>query len=165
MAERQSDRGDPSTGGGGATVAVAVDASVPEVDQPGAYLADLVVSGAGADTISVPVTMNVEVPDNFGKSTGTIIGLARCDAPGTPLEGATVQIGDFTVETDETGLYEWWLAEGTYPITVSADGYVTQTGEVVITGRRHHRDQLRPASRRAVRDGDAGGHRAHRSVG
>ena len=44
-----------------------------------------------------------------------------------------MQIGDFTVETDEAGLYEWWLAEGTYPITVSADGYVTQTGEVVIT--------------------------------
>ena len=50
-----------------------------------------------------------------------------------PLEDATVQIGDFTVETDETGLYEWWLAEGTYPITVSADGYVTRTGEVVVT--------------------------------
>ncbi len=29
-------------------------------------------------------------------------------------------------------MYEWWLEEGTYPITVSADGYVTQTGEVVV---------------------------------
>ena len=128
---------DPAEGSidpaGSATVAVAVDASVPEVDQPGAYQADLVVSGSGADAITVPVTMNVEVPDNFGKATGTITGLARCDGPGAPLEGATVQIGDVPVETDDTGLYEWWLAEGTYPIVVSADGYVTQTGEVVIT--------------------------------
>ena len=128
---------DPTEGtvepGGSATAAVAVDASVPEVDQPGAYAADVVVGGAGADPISVPVTMNVTVPDNFGKATGTVTGLARCDAPGSPLDGATVQIGDFTVETDETGLYEWWLTAGTYPITVSADGYVTQTGEVVVT--------------------------------
>ena len=52
--------------------------------------------------------------------------------PGAPLEGATVQVGDFVLETDGDGLYEWWLEEGTYPITVSADGYVTQTGEVVV---------------------------------
>jgi len=128
---------DPTEGtvepGGSTTASVTVDASVPEVDQPGAYEADVVVGGAGADAVTVPVTMNVTVPDNFGKAAGVAAGLARCDAPGAPLEGATVQIGDFTLETDDAGLYEWWLAEGTYPITVTADGYVTQTGEVVIT--------------------------------
>ena len=65
--------------------------------------------------------------------------------------GDRVRSADFTVETDEAGLYEWWLAEGTYPITVSADGYVTQTGDDRDHRRRHHRDQLRPATRRAVR--------------
>ena len=160
---------DPAEGsiepGGDTTVAVAVDASVPEVDQPGAYLADLVVSGAGADAISVPVTMNVAVPDNFGKATGTIVGLARCDAPGAPLEGATVQIGDFTVETDETGLYEWWLAEGTYPITITADGYVSQSGEVMITAGDTTESSFDLRLDAPCRDGVAGGHRAHRSVG
>ena len=128
---------DPTEGtvdpGGSTVVAVTVDASVPEVDQPGAYLADLVFSGSGADSIAVPVTMNVAAPDTWGKATGTVTGLERCDAPGAPLEGAVVQIGGFTVETDEDGLFEWWLEEGTYPISVSADGYVTQTGTIVIT--------------------------------
>ena len=128
---------DPTEGtvdpGGSATVAVSVDASVPEVDQPGAYLADLVVSGSGAPSIPVPVTMNVTPPDNWGKVTGTVFGLLRCDEPGSPLAGATVQIGDFVVETDGDGVYEWWLEEGTYPVTVTIDGYVTQTGEVTVT--------------------------------
>ena len=62
-----------------------------------------------------------------------MFGLERCDEPGSPLAGATVQIGDFVVETDGDGVYEWWLEEGTYPVTVTIDGYVTQTGEVTVT--------------------------------
>ena len=90
-------------------------------------------SGATAPCRAVPVTMNVTPPDNWGKVTGTVFGLLRCDEPGSPLAGATVQIGDFVVETDGEGVYEWWLEEGTYPITVTIDGYVTQTGEVTVT--------------------------------
>ena len=71
---------DPTEGtvepGGSAAVAVTVDASVPEVDQPGAYKADLVVSGSGAPATTVPVTMNVTPPDNWGKVTGTVVGAA-----------------------------------------------------------------------------------------
>ncbi len=127
---------DPTSGsvaeGESLDITVTLDASVPEVDQPGTYLADLVFRGN--DTVpAVPVTMNVTPPDNWGKVTGTVFGLLRCDEPGSPLAGATVQIGDFVVETDGDGVYEWWLEEGTYPVTVTIDGYVTQTGEVTVT--------------------------------
>ncbi len=115
-------------------VTVTLDASVPEVDQPGAYRAELRIREDTPQTVPpVPVTMNVTPPDNWGKVTGTVFGLLRCDEPGSPLAGATVQIGDFVVETDGDGVYEWWLEEGTYPVTVTIDGYVTQTGEVTVT--------------------------------
>ena len=115
-------------------VTVTMDASVPEVDQPGAYRAELRISEDTPQTVPpVPVTMNVTPPATWGKATGTVTGLSQCDEPGGPLAGATVQIGDFVVETDGDGVYEWWLEEGTYPVTVTADGYVTATGEVVIT--------------------------------
>ena len=129
---------DPATGtveaGASIDVTVTVDASVAEVDQPGPYRAELVIAEDTPHSVPpVPVTMNVTPPADWGKASGTITGLGECDAAAESLEGATVQIGDFTVETDDTGLYEWWLAAGTYPITVSADGYVGETDEVVVT--------------------------------
>ena len=133
-----------------------LDASVPEVDQPGAYTAELRIQEDTPHTVP-PVPGHDErhpAADDWGKATGTVTGLLACDEPGAPLEGATVQIGDFVLETDADGLYEWWLDEGTYPITVSADGYVTQTGEIVITAG-DTTTRLRSASRRPVPDGDA----------
>ncbi len=127
---------DPTSGtvaeGESLDITVTLDAGVPEVDQPGTYSAELTFRG-NSPVAPVPVTMEVTPPDNWGKVTGTVDGLLRCDQPGAPLAGATVQIGDFVTETGSDGVYSWWLEEGTYPITVTADGYVTATGEVVVT--------------------------------
>ena len=69
-------------------ITVTVDASVPEVDQPGAYRAELVIAEDTPHSVPpVPVTMNVAPPADWGKATGTITGLAECDAPGAPARG------------------------------------------------------------------------------
>ena len=80
----------------------------------------------------VPVTMNVAA-GRLGQGDGNGLRAGPATSRARRSTGATVQIGDFVVETDGDGVYEWWLVEGTYPITVSDDGYVTQTGEIVIT--------------------------------
>ncbi len=129
---------DPVTGtvppGGSVTVTVTLDASVPEVDQPGAYSAAIRVSEDTPHNVApVPVTMNVTPPATWGKLEGTVVGLERCDVEGGPLSGATVVIDgtttDFTLTTDAAGHYAVWMDEANAPLTITASkgGWVTLT--------------------------------------
>ncbi|WP_241825599.1 carboxypeptidase regulatory-like domain-containing protein [Micromonospora sp. CB01531] len=119
--------------GASATVTVAVDANVPDITQPGTYTAAVVV---GTDTPyampSVPVSMTVNQPKNWGKITGTVTG------PSGPIRGATVQIttplGHYTLRTDASGHYQLWLDVRNNPLQVicAIDGYQPQAVTVKI---------------------------------
>jgi N-acetylneuraminic acid mutarotase len=115
-------------------VTVAFDASVAEVDQPGTYQAMLTFKEDTPYVVSpVAITMHVTPPADWGKLEGTITGLARCDAPGQTLAGASVHVdgavADFDLTTDADGYFEWWMpaANGPVSLTVSRDGWVTKS--------------------------------------
>jgi len=128
----------PTTGtvdpGGDQAVNVHFDASVPEVPQPGDYMADI---GVREDTpysvAPIPVTMHVTPPATWGKLQGTVVGLGLCDVPGSALAKASVHIDgtlqDFDVKTDNNGYFAWWMDAGNSPlaITVHHAGWVDQT--------------------------------------
>ncbi|MFD1271148.1 kelch repeat-containing protein [Streptomyces kaempferi] len=115
--------------GAKATVTVSLDASVPEVTQPGDLTAALTV---GTDTPysvpRVPVSLHVNPPKTWGKITGTVLG-ATSSGGTAPLAGATVQIDSwastYTLTTAADGTYALWLDARNNPLTVivAKDGY------------------------------------------
>ena len=129
---------DPS---GTQPIAVHFDATVPAIDQPGDYQAGLTFKEDTPYSVpAVSVTMHVTPPATWGKLDGTVEGLARCDAPGAALKGATVlahgTTTDFTLKTDASGSFEIWMdaANGPVELTVSRDGYVAESrSNVAIT--------------------------------
>ncbi|MFF4246947.1 carboxypeptidase regulatory-like domain-containing protein [Streptomyces sp. NPDC001822] len=124
--------------GASATFTVSLDASVPEITQPGTYRASLAFR---TDTpyggSKVPVSLTVNPPKTWGKITGTILGKA---ANGTtaPIAGATVEIDSwasaYTLKTAADGTYALWLDTRNNPLTVIAakDGYAPATATVKI---------------------------------
>ncbi|GAA1318239.1 hypothetical protein GCM10009635_03180 [Actinocatenispora thailandica] len=119
-------------------IKVSLDASVPEITQPGDYTAGI---GLSTDTpygvAPVKVTMHVQPPSTWGKITGTVSG---DDGKGnvTPLAGVTVQIdswtASYTLKTDKDGHYALWLDYRNNPLTViyAKDGYQPQVKSVTI---------------------------------
>ena len=91
--------------GNGLDLTVTLDASVPEIVQPGDYLAELrIADDTPYQMANVPVVLSVNAPDTWGKVAGTIEGLAQCDQPGVPLSKAIVEIvGQTTVQTAVDG--------------------------------------------------------------
>ncbi len=120
---------------GSVSITVAFDASVPEVVQPGDYTASVVVkNSAPYGDVVVPVTMTVNAPEGWGSLTGIVTGLGYCDAGLGALNQAIVDIaGVASTESNANGLYTYWLDAGTYSVTVSLAGYVSQTFNAVIT--------------------------------
>ncbi|WP_327118508.1 carboxypeptidase regulatory-like domain-containing protein [Streptomyces sp. NBC_01341] len=122
--------------GASATFTVSLDASVPEITQPGTYRASLAFS---TDTpyggSKLPVSLTVNPPKTWGKITGTILGKA---ANGTtaPIAGATVEIDSwastYTLRTAADGTYALWLDTRNNPLTLIAakDGYAPTTATV-----------------------------------
>ncbi|HEX5203778.1 MAG TPA: carboxypeptidase regulatory-like domain-containing protein [Actinoplanes sp.] len=118
---------------GDSVVSVSFDANVPEVPQPGTYRANLTFKEDTPFTVPpLPVTMNVTPPADWGKLEGTVVGLARCDAPGDVLAKADVHIDgvdtDFDLKTDADGFFEWWMPEANGPVSVSVSkaGWVAE---------------------------------------
>ena len=111
--------------GASTTVTVTLDASVPEVTQPGTYTARLAL---GTDTPyppgSIGVSLTVKPPATWGKITGTVT-----TSGGGPLAGATVQIttwaAHYTLQTAPDGTYGLWLDVRNNPLqlVVADDGY------------------------------------------
>ena len=116
-------------------ITITLDAS--QVDQPGAYQASLRVSSNDpyTPTVNVPVTMTVAANPDMGK----IIGTVTSDRPGGPLAYALVEVISDTTSvisdtTDTSGSYgPWWLTDGAYTVTVSANGYFTDTRSVSVS--------------------------------
>jgi subtilisin family serine protease/N-acetylneuraminic acid mutarotase len=113
------------------TVDVTLDAAEAKVDQPGTHTAVIVV---GEDTPSsvtpVPVSLDVTPPPTWGKLTGTLTALGRCDTGGSPMRGATVEVDGTAkdVRLAADGSYAVWMAEGNGPVSVAVGkaGYVRQ---------------------------------------
>jgi hypothetical protein len=122
------------------TVSLRMDSGV--VAQPGDYLAKL-----SAETNTpypmkpVQVTMHVNPPKTWGKIAGTVTD----SKSGTPIAGATVQIGTdggkgkttFTLKTDDKGHYQLWLNAKYSPlqVIVGKAGYVPQVKTVKLAPR------------------------------
>ena len=105
---------------------------------PGTYTANLLVThNAPQPAVNIPVTFNVTAPATYGQVNGTVTGLAVCDVPGAPLQGAAVAITGGTVATattDVNGQYSYYLLGGSaYTLTVSNAGYVSQSAVVTVT--------------------------------
>ncbi|MCE1248841.1 MAG: carboxypeptidase regulatory-like domain-containing protein [Firmicutes bacterium] len=76
--------------------------------------------------------------DGGSGNTGTITGTVT-DQNSQPIEGALCTVtttgvkADYSDTTDSSGVYEiGGIPEGVWPLTVSADGYITQTEDVTI---------------------------------
>jgi hypothetical protein len=111
------------------------------IDQPGDYQAQLIIAPAaqsrdGLPTKYVPVVLTVLPTATLGKLDGTVTS----NRPGGPLEAEILIEASggttYTLTTDPaTGAYAYWLEAGTYAVTASADGYVSQTVQVdVVAG-------------------------------
>lgn len=71
-------------------------------------------------------------PPVVSKAPNTISGLVT-NMQGEPIEGATVKLGSKTVTTDANGVYVFDDVDaGSYDVTVSATGMVSQTQKVVV---------------------------------
>jgi hypothetical protein len=115
--------------GASSTVTVTLDASVPEVTQPGDFTAQIT---AGSDTpypvAAIPVGLHVNPPKTWGKANGTIYGVTASGGT-APLAGATVQVDSwaatYTLTTAADGTYALWLDTRNNPLTViiAKDGY------------------------------------------
>jgi subtilisin family serine protease len=119
------------------------DASVPEVAQPGDYQAQLKVTYESPyKSLTVPVTMTINAPQDWGKLTGMINGLGVCDSPRLPLAKADVEISSIgTIGTGDDGIYTYWLPADTYTITISSPGYITQSFTIdILAGQTTQQD-------------------------
>ncbi|WP_107459384.1 carboxypeptidase regulatory-like domain-containing protein [Streptomyces colonosanans] len=115
--------------GASTTITVSLDASVPEITQPGDYSAGLtVLTDTPYAGSPIDVTMHINPPATWGKYAGTVLG---DDGKGgtVPLAGATVQIGSsaasYTLRTAKDGTFALWLDTRKNPLTVMVfkDGY------------------------------------------
>ncbi|MEU9206202.1 carboxypeptidase regulatory-like domain-containing protein [Streptomyces sp. NPDC048332] len=120
------------------SVAVALNASVEEITQPGEFTAQIGISASTPYPVApVPVTMTVAPPNTWGKITGTVLGKSATGAA-APLKGATVQIdswaSSYTLITDKDGHYSLWLDARNNPLTVIAakDGYAPTVATVKV---------------------------------
>ncbi|MFJ3762981.1 carboxypeptidase regulatory-like domain-containing protein [Streptomyces sp. NPDC090080] len=115
--------------GAKATVVVTLDASVPDVTQPGDLTATLNLStDTPYSAPRVPVSLHVNPPKSWGKITGTVLGFTNSGGT-VPLAEATVQIDSwastYTLTTAPDGTYALWLDSRNNPLTVivAKDGY------------------------------------------
>ncbi len=109
------------------------------VSQPGIYYARLhIKEDTPYSPKDVPVTMTVTAPAAWGKLTGIVSSTGHCEDP-APLRGAQVLIqgasDTFTVTTDDSGSYTYWMEAGSYTVTVSASGHISQSVQVSITAQ------------------------------
>ena len=131
--------------GGNVAVQVTFDAGVPEVTQPGDYLATLrIKNDTPYGPLAIPVTMTVIPPATYGKLEGTVYSLGYCDAEMIPLEGAVVLVTGsggltWTVETNASGYYQLWLDQNNTPVTIDVTYPGNELGHrtgVVIVGQQ-----------------------------
>ena len=100
---------------------------------PGTYEGELVVIGNDPRTpqVRVPVTLVVELPENFGALSGTVTD----SLSGEPVAEATLNLGSdppSSATSADDGTYLLFGPEGTWDLEVAADGYLTGTVDATI---------------------------------
>ena len=122
--------------GGSTTVKVTLDAGAMTSADTGDHRAALIIdSDTPYGSITLPVSMTVTPPADWGLLTGTVTGRAA-DGSTAPLAGAVVEIdgkdGDVTLTTGTDGTYSLWLPAKDGPLTVitAATGYRPATSTV-----------------------------------
>jgi hypothetical protein len=125
--------------GKSSTVTLTLDASVPEITQPGDLTAAL---SFGSDTpyslAKLPVTLTVAAPKTWGKVAGTVLGVTASGGT-APIAGATVQLdgalASYTLTTATDGTYAIWLDVKNNPLTeiVAKDGFQPTATTVKLT--------------------------------
>ncbi|WP_435179418.1 carboxypeptidase regulatory-like domain-containing protein, partial [Actinacidiphila sp. bgisy145] len=111
--------------GASANLTVTLDASAPEITQPGVYTASLSLTTDTPYRLApIGVAFTVKPPATWGKIAGTVTA-----SGGGPLAGATVQIDTwathYTLKTAKDGTYALWLDVRNNPLQliVAKDGY------------------------------------------
>ncbi|MGW0800641.1 carboxypeptidase regulatory-like domain-containing protein [Streptomyces sp. NPDC002692] len=114
---------------GSARIRLTLDAGAMTAADSGAHRAALVVdTDTPYGAVSLPVTMTVVPPADWGRLTGTVTGTTPA-GEAVPLAGATVDIdapdAALTVATAQDGTYSAWLPvrKGPVRVVVSADGH------------------------------------------
>lgn len=120
----------------GQSVTVTVTLNSAEVTQPGTFTGSVFAEASTPYLVKpVQVSMQVTPPATWSLIQGTVK-----DAGGQPVPGATVQIGTkctgpgqcagtaYTVKTDSSGYYQWWLdaKDSTLQVIAAKDGNVQQ---------------------------------------
>jgi N-acetylneuraminic acid mutarotase len=120
-----------------AAITLTLDASAMGSADLGSHYAELIVDNdTPYGSLSLPVTMTVVPPGDFGLLTGTV----TAQGTNAMLAGATVEVrtrnGDTTVQTGADGSYRLWLpaADNPVAITATAPGYEAQTADAKIHG-------------------------------
>jgi hypothetical protein len=101
--------------------------------QPGTYNLTISLANYGALTTSATVTANqtlnfgtLTLTKNAGASTGTIYGVVKDAANGTPLAGVTISGTGFSVLTNASGAYQVInVTTGDVSISATLPGYLT----------------------------------------
>ena len=118
-------------------------ANVPEIDQPGIYYGGLRIKNNDPENqdLTLPVTMTVTAPTNWGKLEGVVTSLGYCDSNPAPAAGAEVYLEGsggytFTLFTEADGSYIRWLdaSQSPYTVTVSYPEHATGVAVVNING-------------------------------
>jgi hypothetical protein len=126
-----------TVGSDGGTQVIMATFDAGMVTQPGTYEGEIRIktNDPGNKKFTIPATLNVNGPPDWGQVEGTVTGLGYCDENPAPLEGATVTIGDLVLTTDETGHYSSWLPQGDATLVVAAEEHVGQTATVTIVAQ------------------------------
>lgn len=119
----------------GQTVTLDVTLDASQVSQPGRYDGVLVVSTDTPHPVApVPVALHVEPPRRWGRLTGQVTGLDRCDVGGAPLADAVVSLDGPSAVAQVTadGHYRVWARSRVAPwsLRVSAPGHVPRVMRV-----------------------------------
>ena len=119
---------------------VQIEFNVDEIEQPGDYFANLKISTDTPYPVpSIPVTLHVVRPFDYGNIKGNITATGKCDLDPAPFADATINfykdgVLAYSTGTDETGYYSYALKNGTYDVEATAEGYVSQMVFGVVVG-------------------------------
>lgn len=97
---------------------------------PGNYTVMVAKSGFASQSKNATVAVNQTATVNFALASpgmGWLVGNVTDSKTSMPIENAVVMVGNKSADTNSAGRYEIELAPGTYNVTASKNGYVSQT--------------------------------------
>ena len=118
--------------------AIQVEFNVEGIEQPGDFSASLRISSDTPYPVpSIPVTLHVVRPSDYGSIVGNITATGKCDVDPVAFTDARVNFykdGEllYFTDTDDSGHYNYALKNGVYDVEVVAEGYATSMQNDVV---------------------------------